>query len=501
MRRLLPLLLALALLLAGWYPHDDPVPTPPTPTPTPSIAPTPAPVERAFTLPFDPDAGWNPYNGVVTTNLPLLGLTAQGLTRLDSSFTPHLDLAATATESENGLTWTFTLQDAAFSDGTPLTAALAAGAVNAARTEPSLYASRLSGIRRAAGSEDGVLTITLHSPNHNFLSLLDFPLVINTEAGPLGTGPYRLEGDHLSRNPFWTGASTPADVIELSPVADADDLLAAFQTGHVSLAPVGLSSPGAASPGRAQVWEYPTTQLLFLGFQCNYSLGKDPAFRQAVSQALNRATLVSSPLNGHGVATSLPVHPASGLYVPRAAAALDYDPMSAATLLDSLGYTVSEEDGLRYFRRAPITLTLLVCGDSALQSAAGDWVTSQLAAVGITLQINSLPREEYQTALEKGQFDLYLAETRLTADGDLTAFLTKDGPLAYGVSASQELRAALADAQRTGDFAPFYDLWTAAPTCAPLAFQSASVLTHWGGVQPQNMTQGNLFADFANWTL
>lgn len=501
MRRLLPLLLALALLLGGCHHATQPPSPTPSPSPTlPSVTPTPAPVERALVLPFDPDAGWNPYNGVATTNLSLLGLMAQGLTRLDDTFTPHLDLAATAAESENGLTWTFTLQEATFSDGTPLTAALAAGAVNAARTEPSLYASRLSGIRRVTGSEDGVLTISLTAPNHNLLALLDFPLVINTEAGALGTGPYRLEGDRLGRNPFWTGA-VPTETISLFPVADSDDLLAAFQVGNVSLAPMDLASPNAASPGQAQVWEYPTTQLLFMGFQCNFSLGKDPLFRQAVSQALNRANLVSTTLNGHGVAASLPAHPASGLHVPRAASALDYDPMAAATLLDSLGYTLSEEDGLRYNRRAPITLTLLVCQDSALQTAVGDWVVAQLAGVGITLQVNALPKEEYQTALEKGQFDLYLGEARLTADGDVSAFLTKDGPLAYGVADVPELRDALAEAKKTGDFATFYDLWAQTPTCAPLAFQSASVLTHWGGVQPTGLSQGNLFADFLNWTL
>ncbi len=311
-RRLLPFLLALALLLGGCH-RDDPVPTPPTPTPTPSIAPTPAPVERVFTLPYDPDGSWNPYYGVATTNLSLLGLTAQSLYTLDETFAPHPELVASANESENGLTWTFTLREATFSDGTPLTAALAAGAVNAARTEPSLYAPRLSGIRRVTGSEDGVVTVTLHAPNHNLPALLDFPIVVNTEAGTLGTGAYRLEGDRLTKNPFWTGVSTPADAIPLSPVADSDDLLAAFQTGNVSLAPINLASPDAVSPGGAQVWEYPTTQFLFLGFQCHYGLGKDPLFRQALSQALDRAALTSSVMNGHGVAATWPVHPASKL--------------------------------------------------------------------------------------------------------------------------------------------------------------------------------------------
>ncbi len=126
---------------------------------------------------------------------------------------------------------------------------------------------------------------------------------------------------------------------------------------------------------------------------------------------------------------------------------------------------------------------------------------SQLAAIGLTIQVNPLPFAEYQTALEKGAFDLYLAETRLTADGDLTAFLNEAGALAYGVASTLELRDALAEAKKSGDFSAFYPLWTAAPTCAPLAFQSASVLTHWGGVQPNGLTQGNLFADFASWTL
>ncbi len=500
-RRLLPLMLALALLTAGCHPNGDPVPTPPTPSPTPSVAPTPAPVERAFTLPYDPGGGWDPYNGVTTTNLPLLGLISRSLYTLDGTFTPRPDLVSSAAESENGLVWTFTLHDAALSDGAPLTPSLVANAINAARAEPSLYAPRLSGVRRVTSSESGAVTITLASPNHNLPALLDFPIVVNGESGVLGAGPYRVEGDRLTQNPYWAGGSLPVDTIPLAPVGDAADLLSAFHAGNVSLAPTHLASPDAADPAGAQVWDYPTTQLLFMGFSCDAGPTKDPAFRQALSQALDRDALASSLLKGHAVAASLPVHPASPLYDAHAAALLSCRPAAAGAALDELGYPRSEEDGLRYFRRAPLTLTLLLNSDSALHTAAGDWVAAQLAQAGITVQLSALPFADYQTALQKGEFDLYLAQARLTADGDLAAFLDKGGALAYGVSADQALRDALTEGKKTGDFAPFYSLWAQAPTCAPLVFQNASLLTHWGGVQPKNMTQGNLFADFVNWTL
>ena len=48
------------------------------------------------------------------------------------------------------------------------------------------------------------------------------------------------------------------------------------------------------------------------------------------------------------------------------------------------------------------------------------------------MDLQLLARDDYVAALEKGDFDLYLAEVRLTADFDLTALITAGGSLTYG---------------------------------------------------------------------
>ena len=48
------------------------------------------------------------------------------------------------------------------------------------------------------------------------------------------------------------------------------------------------------------------------------------------------------------------------------------------------------------------------------------------------IEVVELPWDEYLTALEAGDFDLYFGEIRLTADWDLTDLLSIGAPLNYG---------------------------------------------------------------------
>lgn len=98
-------------------------------------------------------------------NLTLVPLLYEGLFQLDQSFQPQPVLCESWQESEDGLSWTFTLKGGiTFSDGTPLTARHAADSINAARAL-TRYAARLAGVTGAAGDDGLTLTVTLSAPN------------------------------------------------------------------------------------------------------------------------------------------------------------------------------------------------------------------------------------------------------------------------------------------------------------------------------------------------
>lgn len=503
MRRGTALLLAGALALAlcacgGEIPTETPAPTE-----SPSQAPARA---RAFSLAYDPNAGLDPIAGDSQVNLALSTLAFQGLYELDGQFEPQPVLAGEATVSEDGLTWTIPVRDGlCFSDGTPLTAGHAAASLNRARNS-ALYGGRLSQIISVRAAE-GAVVITLSAPNGALPALLDIPVVLEGEDGlPLGTGRYRFtqDGDGLSltANPYYDGA-LPYDTIALCPAAGTDARIAAFDSGAVTAVTTDFSSAYALGYSCAyEAWDYPTPELLYVGFRASGGPCASPLVRQALSRAFDRARVVKNLLSGHADEAALPVSPLHEEYDGGAAAALSYDMGAAAELLAQAGY-VLKEDGLLYSGRTALTLTLLVNSDNTRRVAVAELLADSLAELGVTVTVSKLPWQNYLAALEAGQFDLYLGEVRLTADFDVTELLT--GGLNYGGYVSEELAAALAARRvsagegRRQAAAELWALFVQEAPAAPLCFTRSSLLVRWGVVGGLSPTWGDPFHGMEDW--
>lgn len=501
MRRELWAVTAACLLLTGCG-AEAPAPSQ-TAEPEPPASASAARQERAFALPLDPAGSWNPYEGSRGSNQTLAPLLYESLFALDSSFAAQPLLAQSAAASEDGLSWTVTLREGiSFSDGEPLTAKAAGEAVNAARGEKSVYAKRLAGIRKVSWDGDRTLTLTLAEPNARLTALLDFPIARVTREGVYGTGPYVLgEGKLTARQGWWRGFSLPLAEIGLVEVDGADALAALFNTGELSLVATDLT--GADAPGfvgNFQNWEYPTTNMIYLGFQCAKGPCGDAGFRRAVSRAMDRELLVSQVMGGHASPAALPAPPRSEGYDAAAAQALSWDKEAAQAELDGLGYEL-DESGARRAGKKAVTLTLLVNAGNDTKEKLAQAVAARLEELGLGVEIKALAWEEYQKALSRGEFDLYLAECRLTGDMDPTPFFTQGSGLCYGGYENGEFSQALAQARKSGQWAEFYALWAREVPLAPLCFKNAQMLAQWGQLEEAEPTQGDLFFEFYNWKI
>lgn len=498
-KRVLALAGCVCLALGGCH-YQQPV----EPTPTPSAAPSADPaIRQVFTLPVDPVGEWDPYGGGKSGNMTLLPLICESLYALDNAFAPQPVLAQSASASEDGLAWTVTLRSGVrFSDGESLSAEAVAQAVNAARGEKSAYAKRLSGVRKVAAQEDGTVQFQLSAPNSGFLSLLDFPIARVTETGVVGTGPYvRQEGCLVANADWWQEKALPLAEIPLQEAGDADTLVASFNAGAVSVAaadPTGADTLGYS--GSCQSWEYPTSTMVYLGFRCSKGPCRDGAFRRAVAQALDRDSLTHQALAGHGVAAALPAPPSSARYDQTAAVQLTYDVTAAGAALEEQGYKLAQ-DGVRYRGRDPLALTLLVSADNASLEAMANAAAEDLGALGVQVSVRALPWEDYKKALSQGDFDLYLAQSRMTGDLDPGPYFTAGSGVCYGGFSSKALTEALLGARKSGDWGEFYAQWVQDVPVAPICFKSAGLLTRWGQVQGASPTQGNLFYGFENWKI
>ena len=490
MRKWLIFAAALCLLLSGCGPTVQP-----EPTPTPTAAPQPEAAE--FALAWYPGVSLHPITGDNRTNLTLGGLLYEGLYALDGQFQPEPCLSTGGTASEDGLSWTFPLRSGVtFSDGSPLTAAEAAASLELARTSP-LYSARLADITGVEAGE-GSVTVTLSRPNGALPALLDIPIVKETDGAPLGTGPYVLTGEGegavlTARADWWRGAELPLETIPLRPIQEADDLIHAFDTRDVALVATDLTGTNALGfSGTFDTVDYPTSTMLYVGFNTASGPCRSAEVRQALSRAFDRASIATVLYARHAQAAALPVSPASPLYQADVAAELDHDPQAAGALLEQAG-------------RQDLALTLLAPADNPARTAAAELLADGLENLGLSVTLDLLPWPDYLAALERGDFDLYLGEVRLTADFDLTALLA--GALNYGGYADEEalqrldsFRAASGQG-RDLSARRLYQRLAEEPPFAVLCFKNWSVLTQWSRIQGLTPTQSNVFHAFDQWVL
>ena len=229
--------------------------------------------------------------------------------------------------------------------------------------------------------------------------------------------------------------------------------------------------------------------MQYLGFNLSRTPLNDAAVRRAMSGVIDRGTLVSSLLSGHGTAAQLPIAPQDADYPKTYEYRTTAEEYAAA--LETAGVTAAR----------PRSLTLLVNKENAFRCAVAESLCAQLTTAALTVTVRELPWGEYAAVLEAGSFDLYLGEVRLTATWDVSALLDAGGALNYGGFVSEQL-SGLNDAFLLGgnaSAAQYAEGFVEETPFAPLLFKSKTVLTPSGLVDGMTPTASDPFYGFADW--
>lgn len=464
----------------------------------------PSPVENVkpdvFTLPYLNSQTFDPVacsDGVQQTVSSLL---YEGLFVLDEHFEPQKLLCESYSVSPNGLTYTFRLRDAAFSNGAPLTASDVLATYRRAQASER-YAARFSNIA-SMGTNRGALVVTLRRADSALPALLDIPIVksgTEKDTVPLGTGPYYFltdsDGPCLARKEYYWGDSKglPAR-IALMPAKDADTAAYLFSAKSVHLLAADLlGNSAAASLGGVDRTDAPTSIFLYLGFNVKRGALADAELRMAINSAFDRDGIVETLLAGHAQAAQFPISPVSPLY-----------PATLNLPTDSDAHAMSLSNDADGEAAQALALTLIVNAESNFKVALAEHLAKQLDAARVSVTLSVLPWAEYLSALQRGDFDLYLGEVRLTADWDVSPLIGTGGSLNYGGFASPELDKAL-DAflkeENETTAAAFCERFAQELPVLPLVFKSVSVLTPEGLIDGVAPTASQPLRNLAGWTL
>ncbi len=386
--------------------------------------------DQSLVLTYYPDRSMNPLVCTDYTNRTLFSLMYQSLFTVDRDYVQEPQLCKNYRVSEDMRTYTFYVENAAFWDGTPLTAADVLASLAAAK-ESDYYKGRFLHITDMTLSSDGGIVLTLSTPFENLPLLLDIPVVKQSEVSaqyPMGTGPYALDVSAqtpiLRRNTTWWCKAelvVTAPAITLIPAESPAGIRDDFEFSGLSLV---CADPGSDRYADYrcdyELWDCENNIFLYLSCNMGSEVFSVPEVRSALTYAIDRDSIVEEFYRGFARSASLPASPLSPNYSQVLAEKYAYN--------GGEGLTQAVTDAA--LTAKPVIL--LVNKDDSLRLRVARSIGKILQAAGLDVQMQELSGNAYIKALRERTYDLYLGQTKLSANMDLTPFFSDSGALNYG---------------------------------------------------------------------
>lgn len=482
MKRLLALLAVLCLLTGcgapgeyvptggGLFDGDD--------TPEETVPDTIAEVA----LVCNANSSFHPYTATDRNNRSLLPLIYQGLFAVDDGYNVHPVLCKTYQVSSDMRTYTFSLENATFSDGQGLTAQDVVASLRAAQRE-GFYAGRFSHVKSISAVDSSCLTIQLDTSFENLPLLLDVPIIKASEisaAAPLGTGPYILEksssGNYLRRQAAWwcSSANLPIydSMITLYHGESTGQIWDLFKLSDLSMV---CTDSFVDFRGDYELWESENGLFLYLSCNTKSKVFSNKSIRSALTHAIDRDALTKKFFHGFAHSATLPASPSCPYYSTTLAAQFGYDP-------EKFAQAVSEA------QLSDNSVVLLVNSKDLVRTSIARDIAKMLTAGGLSVTISEVSGEDYENKLKWGEFDLWLGQTKLSPNMDLSAFFDEEGSLNYGglsnVAANTLSLEALAN---SGNYQSLHKLVMEDGRLCPILFQSYAIYGrrgHFSGLSP-----------------
>ncbi len=385
--------------------------------------------EQSITLAYYSSEGLNPYKTTDFTNRALFSLVYQSLFIVDREYNVEPMLCKNFKRSNGGKRYTFYLEEATFSDGSKLTNADVVASLKAAQSS-TYYKGRFTHVKTIKTGSKGAVVIEMKSEFENLPILLDIPIVKKSQVSiqrPVGTGPYVFEKTKSAvrlrrRDDWWCTAelAITAPSITLIKAADPTEIWNKFHFEDLNIAYADLGSDKYAAFLRDyELWDCENGQFLYLACNMESEVFSNEDLRSSLTYGIDRNTLAQDNYRGFARAASLPASPAFPYYSDALAAKYAYDGEAFAKAVSK-----AKMRGKK--------VVLIVNGNSSLRCRVARQLGEMLSDGGLAVEVQELSQSSYKKALQNNEYDLVLAETKLSANMDLTSFFSTSGKLNYG---------------------------------------------------------------------
>jgi peptide/nickel transport system substrate-binding protein len=325
----------------------------------------------------------------------------EGLFRLNDDGSVAPLLATGYSVSADGLAYTVSIRDGVkFHSGKPFTSADVKASFERV-TAPDSQAARKSSyavVTQIDTPDPGTAIFRLSKPTISLPYYLSYIWIVNTEAGDLkakedGTGPYVLEnwtrGSSLSLtrwDGYWGGKAKNAKVVYYY-FTDANALNNALVSGQVDVI-TSVQSPDALSRfennNKFVVNNGQSTTKELLAFNDRIVPFNNTLVRKAIYSAIDRAKLLNAIWGKYGMLIGSMVPPTDPWYDAALANENPYDAQLAKDLLAQAGYA----GGFAFTLDTPTYDP---------HPVVAEFIQSELAKIGITVNINPITADEWYT--------------------------------------------------------------------------------------------------------
>lgn len=332
------------------------------------------------------------------------GNVYEALFRLNDDGSVSPSLVKDYTVSDDGLTYTFTLQPGVtFHSGDPLTSADVKWSIERV-TSPDSKSSRKNSLKPIASIEtpdDATVVIKLSSRSISLPYNLSYVWVINDAAKDLqsaedGTGPYALDGWQRGSqlavkrfDKYWGPKPENGEVV-FKYFTEATALNNALLTGAVDVI-TSVQSPDSLAQFKDNpdftVAEGKSTTKLLLAYNDRVAPFDNVKVRKALARAVDDKKLLEAVWGEYGTLIGSFVPPTDPWYVDLTKVDA-YDPESAKALLAEAGYP----DGFTFTIDTP---------NYDPHPLAAQFLQGELAKIGVKVVINVITANEWYTKIYK----------------------------------------------------------------------------------------------------
>lgn len=249
---------------------------------------------------------------------------------------------------------------------------------------------------------------------------------------PVGTGPYKLvdysseRGYRFEANEDYFAGAPLVDELVMPVIEDPTAAFTALRSGEVDTVARPVPPELLEEFQNSGAIEVITTDpLQFDELRLNYQREPfdDPEFRRALSLAVDRQALLETVLLGQGRPGNQGYpHPDSPWTNPDIEQ--PFDPDESRQILDELGFTDSDGDGIRETSEGdPLEFTIKVAGNQLAQVRAAELVAEQLSEVGVSLSVETLDPASMAALGKSRDFDISLGTITAHGVADPTQFI------------------------------------------------------------------------------